>query len=60
MSTDRSTAPAVRFTMERERNRVVKVTTNSPLVNHFLDLLQTSRAHNTWVNYPHDLKVFFQ
>ena len=60
MSADRSIAPAVRFAIERERNRVVKVTTNSPLVNHFLDLLQTSRAHNTWVNYAHDLKVFFQ
>jgi site-specific recombinase XerD len=60
MSADRSIAPVVRFTIERERNRVVKVTTNSRLVNHFLDLLQTSRPHNTWVNYAHDLKVFFQ
>jgi integrase/recombinase XerD len=39
---------------------VVRVTTNSSLVNHFLDLMQTTRAHNTWVNYAHDLKVFFQ
>ena len=60
MSADSSIAPAVRFTIERERNRLVKVSTNSPLVNHFLDLLQTSRTHNTWVNYAHDLKVFFQ
>jgi integrase/recombinase XerD len=60
MSTNISAEPAVRFTIERERNRVVKVTSNSPLVDHFLDLIQTTRAHNTWVNYAHDLKVFFQ
>jgi len=52
--------PAVCFTIEWERNRVVKVITNSSLINHFLDLMQASRAHNTWVNYTHDLKVFFQ
>jgi len=60
MSTEFSTKSAVDFTIQREKNRVVKVTTNSSLVNHFLDLMQTTRTHNTWVNYAHDLKVFFK
>lgn len=60
MSADHSMNPAVRFTIVRERNQVVRVTTSSDLVNHFLDLMQASRAHNTWVNYAHDLKVFFR
>jgi len=59
MSTDISKKP-VSFSIRRENNRVVQVTTNSSLVNHFLDLMQLTRAHNTWVNYAHDLKVFFQ
>lgn len=60
MSTDISKTTSVCFTIERQNNQVVKVTTNSPLVNHFLDLMQATRAYNTWVNYAHDLKVFFQ
>ena len=60
MSTDISIEPAVCFTITWENSKVVTVTTNSPLVNHFLDLMQVSRTYNTWVNYAHDLKVFFQ
>lgn len=60
MSTDISTEQVVSFAIKREHNQVVQVTTNSPLINHFLDLMETTRAHNTWVNYAHDLKIFFQ
>lgn len=60
MRADISIKPAVCVTIAWQNSQVVSVTTNSPLINHFLDLMQTSRAHNTWVNYAHDLKVFFQ
>jgi integrase/recombinase XerD len=60
MRTDYSTKPVVFFTIKRENNQVVQVITTSPLVNHFLDFMRNSRAHNTWVNYAHDLKVFFE
>lgn len=60
MSADSSIEPAVQIRIVWERGRVVQVTTTSPLVTHFLELMQTSRAYHTWVNYAHDLKVFFQ
>lgn len=49
----------VRFTFTWRESRVTDITTNSPPINHFLDLLQLSRAYNTWVSYGQDLKVFF-
>lgn len=60
MSTETSAAPVVRFTFVRENGRIVKITTDSPPIQHFLDLLQVSRARNTWVSYAHDLKTFFE
>jgi len=60
MSADISIKPAICVTITWQNSQVVSVTTNSLRVNHFLDLMRTSRAHNTWVNYAHDLKVFFQ
>lgn len=50
----------VLFSIVREKDRVREVSTTSPLVNHFLDLMKISRAYNTWVSYAQDLKVFFQ
>ena len=50
---------SVQFTFTWQDGRVADITTNSASINHFLDLLQLSRAYNTWVSYGQDLKVFF-
>lgn len=50
---------AVRFQIVREQGRVSTISNNSPEVNHFLDLLRLKRARNTWINYAHDLRIFF-
>jgi len=55
-----STEPAIRFTIMQEKSRVIAVSTNSSLINHFLDLIKLSRAYNTWVSYAYDLRLFFQ
>lgn len=60
MNTDVSKQPPVHFTIRWEKSRLANVSTNSPLVDHFLDFIETSRTYNTWANYAHDLKVFFQ
>ena len=60
MNTDQSAGPIVLINIVQEKGRVTKVSSNSPLVNHFLDLIQISRAYNTWVSYTHDLQVFFR
>lgn len=49
----------VQFIIKWEQGRVVDVQTNSPPVNHFLELVRLTQAYNTWVNYAHDLKMFF-
>ena len=49
----------VRFTLVREQGQLAEVRTNSAVLNHFLDLTKLSRARNTWINYAHDLKIFF-
>jgi site-specific recombinase XerD len=51
--------PGVRFTVVRAGGKIVEVQTTSPEINHFLRLLKLSRAHNTWLNYALDLKLFF-
>jgi hypothetical protein len=60
MNNDDSNKPVVLFAIVPERGRVREVSTTSPLVNHFLDLMKMSRAYNTWVSYTQDLKVFFK
>src|SRR5579885_2030543 len=42
-----------------EHSRMVEVSTNSPLVDHFLRKVKMSASAHTWINYAHDLKVFF-
>lgn len=51
--------PDVRFTVVRVGGQIVDVQTTSPEINHFLRLLKLSRAHNTWLSYALDLKLFF-
>lgn len=50
----------VRFIFVRKQGKIIDCTTNSPVINHFLDMLKLSRAYNTWLNYAHDLKIFFE
>jgi len=38
---------------------MVAVSTNSPLIDHFLRKVKLSQSEHTWINYTHDLKVFF-
>jgi len=51
--------PAIEFTIQWEAGEMIKVTTSSPAVNHFLNYIKLTRAYNTWVSYTHDLKLFF-
>jgi integrase/recombinase XerD len=59
MNQDVLVEPAVRFSMTWEHGRLVTLATSSPPLNHFFELLNLTRAYHTWVNYAHDLKVFF-
>lgn len=49
----------VRFQVVREHGQVANISSNSPEVNHFLDLIRLKRTRNTWINYAHDLRIFF-
>lgn len=59
MSVQTPSISAVAFTVTRTGGRIVDVQSTSPEINHFLRLLKLSRAHNTWLNYALDLKLFF-
>ena len=54
-----SPEPLVQFTFVKHEGRVTKIATNHPAINHFLELIHLNRAYNTWLNYGHDLKLFF-
>ena len=54
-----STARGVEFTIIRAQGRIVDVHTDSPEIQHFLQVLKQSRAYNTWLNYALDLRAFF-
>lgn len=49
----------VHFTLVRQEGKLTDCLTSSPTLNHFLDVIKLSRAYHTWVNYAHDLKIFF-
>lgn len=49
----------VQFTIVYEHGTMVQVSTTSPLIDHFLRRVKLSQSEHTWVNYAHDLKVFF-
>jgi len=59
MNTEISHKSAVSISFKWEKGRLTEVITNSPPIDHFLDLIKTTRSYNTWINYAHDLKVFF-
>ena len=49
----------VQFTIVYEHGKMVEVSTNSLLIEHFLRKVKLSQSEHTWINYAHDLKVFF-
>jgi site-specific recombinase XerD len=59
MATQSRAPRRIRFTIVRQHGQISEILTNSSSLNHFLDVLKLSRAHNTWINYAHDLKQFF-
>jgi site-specific recombinase XerD len=50
----------IQITVVRAGGKIVDVQTSSPEITHFLRVLKLSRAHNTWLNYALDLKLFFR
>jgi len=59
VTADASGGAAIQFTVVRAGGKLVDVQTNSPELTHFLRLLKLSRAHNTWLNYALDSRLFF-
>lgn len=59
MTAEVSEGATIQFTVVRAGGKIVDVQTNSPEINHFLRLIKLSRAHNTWLSYALDLKLFF-
>jgi site-specific recombinase XerC len=49
----------VHITIAYEHSTMVSVSTNSPLIDHFLRKVKMSQSIHTWINYAHDLKAFF-
>jgi site-specific recombinase XerC len=49
----------IQFTIVYEHGTMIHVSTTSPLIDHFLQRVKLSQSKHTWVNYAHDLKVFF-
>jgi integrase/recombinase XerC len=49
----------VQFTIVCEHGTMVQVLTTAPLIDHFLRRVKVNQSEHTWVNYAHDLKVFF-
>ncbi len=49
----------VQFIIVYEHGTMVQVSTTCPLIDHFLRRVKVSQSEHTWVNYAHDLKVFF-
>jgi site-specific recombinase XerD len=49
----------IQIHIEYEHSEMIAVSTNSLLIDHFLKKVRLSQAKLTWINYAHDLKVFF-
>ncbi len=50
----------VHLTIGYKDSMMVNVSSNSPLIDLFLNKVKFSQSLHTWINYAHDLKVFFQ
>jgi site-specific recombinase XerD len=60
MTIEPHSGETVQFTLAHEHGRLIDCTTNSPHINHFLEVIKLSRAYNTWISYVHDLRVYFE
>jgi site-specific recombinase XerD len=49
----------VHITIEYAQSKMVAVSTNSLFIDHFLRKVKMSLSELTWINYAHDLKIFF-
>jgi site-specific recombinase XerC len=59
MSLECTSGEPVHLTIVYEHSTMVAVVTNSSLIDHFLRKVKLSQSILTWINYAHDLKVFF-
>jgi len=59
MSPELAGGQRVKFTIGYEHGQMKAVSTNAPLLNQFLEKIRLTRSLHTWINYAHDLKVFF-
>jgi len=57
--TESSPGAGVQFTLIHAHGHILEIQTDSPEINHFLQVLKLSRAYNTWLSYALDLKAFF-
>lgn len=56
---DQSVGQPIQILIEYRQSEMVSVSCNSALIDHFLAKVKMSQARLTWINYAHDLKVFF-
>ena len=49
----------IQITITYEYSAMVDVSMYSPFIDHFLRTVSMNRSVYTWINYAHDLKVFF-
>jgi site-specific recombinase XerD len=59
MKNELAAASKINFTVIRTAGKVSDIQTNSPEIEHFLNVLRLTRSFNTWLNYAQDLKIFF-
>lgn len=60
MSLNPSGDQPIQIFIRYEHSVMVDVSTNSSLVDHFLKKVKLSLSVHTWINYAHDLKIFFE
>ena len=59
MSLELNLEQPVQVSIIYEHGRMIRVSTTSPMIDHFLHRVKVSLSEHTWINYAHDLKVFF-
>jgi len=59
MSLERVVNQPIQITIMYEHSTMIDVSTNSPLIDHFLRKVKMSQSVHTWMSYTYDLKVFF-
>lgn len=59
MSLELALDQPVQFIIKYEHSTMIDVSTNSPFIDHFLHKVKMCQSVHTWINYAHDLKIFF-